>query len=71
MTTPKIFKELEKYLSRYHIILLKLSTAVPRDIGICSAIQDIVKAYNDTQERENEVCELLANLCKNHFNKRK
>lgn len=71
MTTPKIFKELKLYLNGHQLNTLKLSYSLKPDVQICLTVSKIVMGYHGRQEDEDRVCELLTNLCKNHFNKKK
>jgi hypothetical protein len=70
MTTEKIWKELRLYLPELSVINLKLAYAISPDVQLCLAVSEIVMSYHGRQESEDAICDLLVNLCKNHYNKK-
>ena len=66
MSREEIMYVLEDYLTQTQCIELTLSLAIP-GINICLTIARIAEEYNATQKEEDIVCDLLAKLCKIHF----
>lgn len=67
MHTKTILKKLSNYLEPVDVERLKLNMALPGSIIMCLCVSDIAKNYNSTQEKEEEVAQLLSALCSKHF----
>lgn len=71
MKKENLIDQLRKYLHPVTIAEIEIQTAIPRSIGICSTIHRIVEEYNSSQANEDRVCELLSDICRIHFSKRR
>lgn len=67
MTRRQVLKELQHFIPEVQVIELSLYRDSNKSIGICMTISEIIKSYNSTQENEDKVSALLAQLCKLHF----
>lgn len=67
MSTKTILKRLAEHLEPVDVERLRLNLALPGSIVMCLAVSDIVKNFNSTQEKEDEVARLLSALCSKHF----
>lgn len=63
------FLKLEKYTIPLHFIAeLKLYSKMPRHLGICSTVSNIIENLESGIKEEEEVCILLAHILSHHFN---
>ena len=67
MRTKQIIKKLAEHLEPFDVERLKLNMALPGSVVMCLCVADIVKSYNSTPEKEEEVARLLSALCNKHL----
>ena len=63
------FLKLGKYTIPLHFIAeLNLYSKMPRHLGICSTVNNIIENWESGIKEEEEVCILLAHILSHHFN---
>ena len=67
----KIFKRLEELgVDPAVISAMQIVSSVPGDIVMCMNVTRIINNFNSDSETEDEVSDLLSELCSLHFNKK-
>lgn len=71
MDQQKIIEQLSKFIPPRLCEELKLTSSLDgiSSIVMCMTVNDIIRQYKSTEDEENQVSLLLAELCKQHFSK--